>query len=536
MYNLYDKKNQNLLTSLKGIKNHFNFSPGMFEFLSEPLKKALENGLLINSKPTEVQTQAFQAIYNRAFDKRDVIISSPTGSGKTLAYLLPLLSLMHPEKKARTEGPLILILVPTRELAVQIEMVLEKLLSKLKPHWIVSGSLSGGTSRETEKLRLRKGLHIVVATPGRLQDHLKNTQSLNSNKHFTKFIVVDEVDRMVDSGFGPTVREIIEQFNRPPLILVSATTQNLIENPFLNLLPDPQLIQQNLATPTTLVQNYCLVPTKLRLAFMVDYLQKFASSAIVFVSCRDVVDFLSKVFVHFLPNKGIFSLHGESTDRKRILSDFHSQSASKSCLLICTDVVARGIDFSKIPLIIQFEPPSERADYIHRIGRSARQGQSGESLLILLEHELPYIPLLNLPIAKKELGSIPALFKLLDRLSHSVSKDKQLSQLAERAYRSAIRAYATHAKDEKIIFHPKKIHIGHYAGSFGLPLSDEDGKETTNGKMVPKKTGLKKSNSDHNRSVANRPNEIPERNRLTNKTVTKPMVKKRISSGEFDAF
>ena len=513
----------------------------MFEFLSEPLRKSLAEGLEIKGELTEIQLQAFNAISERGLNRRDIIISSPTGTGKTLAYLLPLLSLIHQEKKPRSEGPLILILAPTRELAIQIESVLEKLTSKLKPHWIVSGSLAGGTSREAEKLRLRKGLHIVVATPGRLQDHLKNTQSLNANKRFTKFIVVDEIDRMVDSGFGPAVRDIIEEFGRPPLILVSATTQNLVENPFLKLLPDPLIIQECRKTPSTLTQNYCLVPTKLRMAFLIDYLQNFTASAIVFASCRDVVDFLSKAFVNFLSSKTIFSLHGESTDRSKILSGFHKQSSSQPCLLICTDVVARGIDFSKIPLIVQFEPPSDRSDYIHRIGRSARQGQAGQSLVILLEHELPYIQLLGLSISKKEISNIPALFKLLDRLSYTVGKDAQLKQLAERAYRSAIRAYATHIKDERDIFHPKKIHLGHYAGSFGLALRDDELGQKSH--KSAKKMLIIKSRRDNSKNVSSGNDKLgtkdsnvkPERNRLSNISKSQSAKKKRFV-GEFDAF
>lgn len=495
------------------------------------LEKAVKEGLQICQDPTEIQKEALNLINNETCQSKDVIISAPTGTGKTLAYLAPILAMLqNGAPKDRKQSPLVLILTPTRELAVQTSEVLEKLLSKLRPHWLVGGCLAGGAARESEKLRLRKGLHVIVATPGRLEDHLRNTEALRSGVKRVQMIVLDEVDRMVDAGFGPAVNRIVAACGRPPLILLSATTQNLLENCFIALRSEPLIIEENVRVPVALKQEYCVVPTKLRLTILISMLRESDTLAIVFVSCRDVVDYFALLLKCFCSST-VFALHGslEASERTRILSEFKQ---SKSGVLICTDVVARGIDFSRIPLVIQFEPPGDRADYIHRIGRSARQGESGRSCLFLLEHELPYLEMLNLPITKRQVYSEDA-FKTLDKISYILKGDKELREKAEKAYRSAIRAYATHVKDERGIFHPKKLHLGHYAGCFGINAA-EDAQSN------------KKSKNNYNRensSNSNQKKQITEAekksNRLSNSnkvapTATATKAKRAVS--EFDAY
>ena len=513
------------------------------------LENGVKEGLKITQDPTDVQKKALEIINNETLQNQDVIISAPTGTGKTLAYLAPVLSMLQGGTvRDRKHSPLVLILTPTRELAVQTSEVLEKLLNKLRPHWLVGGCLAGGAARDSEKLRLRKGLHVIVATPGRLEDHLKNTEALRLGVKRVQLVVLDEVDRMVDSGFGPAVNRIVEACGRPPLVLLSATTQNLLENSFISLRNPLVIKEEESAVPATLKQEYCVVPTKLRLAVLISMLQESDTHAIVFVSCRDVVDYFAVLLKRFC-TATIFALHGslEASERTRILQEFKKSTAG---VLVCTDVVARGIDFSRIPLVLQFEPPGDRADYIHRIGRSARQGQAGRSCLFLLEHELPYLDMLGLPITKRGAFAENA-FKTLDKISYILKGDKELKEKAEKAYRSSIRAYATHIKDERAIFHPKLLHLGHYAGSFGIQAAPEDSPQPNSSKQktlksnslnkFPTKPEDRGGRSKDSNSRSEESNSRPEgsRNRLSNKPVKAPAApaapKKRIVS-EFDAY
>ena len=484
--------------------------------------------------PTKTQALLLPAIMSG----KDILGQAKTGTGKTAAFALPLLHSLEKDKQFQA-----LILAPTRELAMQITAEIDE-LGQFTP--IRSVCLFGGQAVRQQAGQIeRGGGQIIVGTPGRIMDMLERRLIHFNN---VKVAVLDEVDRMVDSGFGPAVNRIVEACGRPPLVLLSATTQNLLENSFISLRNPLVIKEEESAVPATLKQEYCVVPTKLRLAVLISMLQESDTHAIVFVSCRDVVDYFAVLLKRFC-TATIFALHGslEASERTRILQEFKKSTAG---VLVCTDVVARGIDFSRIPLVLQFEPPGDRADYIHRIGRSARQGQAGRSCLFLLEHELPYLDMLGLPITKRGAFAENA-FKTLDKISYILKGDKELKEKAEKAYRSSIRAYATHVKDERAIFHPKLLHLGHYAGSFGIQAAPEDSPQPNSSKQktlksnslnkFPTKPEDRGGRSKDSNSRSEESNSRPEgsRNRLSNKPVKAPAApaapKKRIVS-EFDAY
>lgn len=319
-------------------------------------------------KPTAIQRSALPAILSvngsHIHNERDIFIQSQTGSGKTLAFLLPIIQDLLPLSELsyidRSVGTLAVIIAPTRELAKQISDVLEGLLKlRLRPanetpidaeslnirltRWLVSGLLTGGSTRNHEKAKLRKGLPILVATPGRLLDHLQNTLSFNIGK--CRWLVLDEADRLMDLGFEETVQGILKgldgrrrlaitaaqegkgqevggwDWGRRRTILCSATidegVQKLAGTTLANPLvikatevdaPNPQSDTSNgtpsigigkFTAPAQLVQKYVIVPLKLRLVVLVALLRSLLSNnhggrttkIIVFLSCTDSVDF-----------------------------------------------------------------------------------------------------------------------------------------------------------------------------------------------------------------------------------------------------
>ena len=321
----------------------------------------------------------------------DVILRAETGSGKTLAMLLPLLQLLdtlvYDPKMTRNDlGTQILYIVPTRELAIQTGNVLEPILNKLtKPHWIISTVLTGQdinnkadkkgitatSSRKAEKARLRKGVCIVIGTPGRLLDHLRLTHTWsNSLKHTCKWIVVDEADRLGDMGFEPLVREIVHRTfftgsssstvtgmhekrgEGQGLILASATAREDIteyageglRNPiFLNPTSNPSQLQSTNSN-NRIKHHYVCVPTRQRLDALIHLLSKEGvngDKVIVFVSCCDAVDyFYALLTLKNSPvreglavggkNVQVHRLHGRMTQRERlaVLNTFSQERRS----------------------------------------------------------------------------------------------------------------------------------------------------------------------------------------------------------------
>jgi len=440
--------------------------------LSDRLLKALKDRFGFETF-TEVQNDAIPAFLSNS----DVLIKSPTGSGKTLAYALPLiqrLQQMRP-KIGRTDGPYAVILLPTRELAVQSYEVFEALCRTFV--WIVPGLIVGGEKRKAEKSRIRKGINIVIATPGRLLDHLNTTKSL-SLKNLT-VLIFDEADRLLDMGFTQTVSQILsrikEQCNRKVQTgLLSATLNPKVENLASISLESPVLLDmsikgnkitkeqlengkdvvcddlktgigtmegkteldQKFQTPSTLKQYFVIVPAKLRLVCLISFLAKFgfrseSGKIIVFFSSKNSTE----LHFHLLESEvvkehmsstqsEVYKLHGDMIPKER--NDvFRKFKRCKKGILLSTDVAARGLDLPRVNWIIQYSCPTQIEDYIHRVGRTARIGSEGEALLFLLPSEVKYVSALeakNIDMQK---------FGLFDILKHLDPKSgKKYNQCA----------------------------------------------------------------------------------------------------------
>lgn len=528
------------------------------------LVELLGNKLNVNA-PTNIQRKAIPLLLGPARTVQgadipehdvDVVVQAETGSGKTLTYLLPIVNRLiaastsssgNSDGKSfgdRAIGTVAIILTPTRELAQQVTSVLSQIVNLPKPknpnvhrsHWIVPGIIIGGDNRNKEKARLRKGINILVSTPGRLLDHLEKTQSFEVRD--LKWLVLDEADRLLDLGFEETLKKIMaiienktraggnpkykEATNtkywpaRRQTVLCSATLRQdvkhlagwFLKNPsFVSGSVDDKKQEQEIAesiqkqqqqqqdeemkerddhedvkfsTPNQLKQSYTITPAKLRLVTLVTMLKSCfvdakrqrpkESKVIVFFSSCDSVDFhydmfskagkkrqedsdaemdhrddsdgeddeatkmqkaLAKIMggggkdkdeankdsksrladimntedddddddlpykrSELLGNVPVLRLHGD-LDQKSRTQSYSEFSKLPSGVLLCTDVAARGLDLPNVDRIIQYDPPTDLKDYVHRVGRTARLGKAGSALLFLLPSEMEYLDVLK---------------------------------------------------------------------------------------------------------------------------------------------
>jgi len=607
-------------------------------------------------QPTIVQTKSIAALLpstkktkksKKGKLQQNLFIQSETGSGKTLAYLLPILqhlavdinsnSLKRIDRKLG--GTRCILLCPTRELATQTYTFTSNLCTS-SFSWIVPGCFSGGEKRKSEKARLRKGISILIATPGRLLDHLSKTESLlTALKNKLEWVVLDEADRLLDAGLGGQVEQIIQYLrsNQPGAgrkrdgvswrsVLVSATvnsdleqlaktvlggnggwmwarghanqgrksiggeltTTNALENGNENNTSDHQMAESNNdneldhSAPRQLAQLYMVVSAKLRLSSLIAFLSARAAKGertVVFMSTCDSVDYHYGLFNAMEcvlgddtnkdtnntgddddddskeKNGGIFGktcpiykLHGDIPHNKRLstLKAFSNDEHSAS-ILLATDVAARGLNFPSLDWIVQYDPPCETKDYVHRAGRSARAGQAGHALLFLLPSERQYVEVLELR-GMKEITSLSLsstltsaaelcrgisqegeakasgntfsdgrgeafTFAIQNRLEECViqndteykaSIDKKfkgdpkqrrkqkkeavgpLLEGARNAFSAFVRAYPAKEKAVRHIFNARALHLGHIARSLAL-------KETP--KMVSKVNNSKNSHN-----------------------------------------
>jgi len=339
-------------------------------------------------KMTEIQKKSIpQALAN---DDYDIIAQAKTGSGKTIAFLIPIMSHLIQMKKehGKNLGVGALVLAPTRELAIQIEGVARKLIDakSMKSHGFKMCLILGGAPKNVEQQQLQES-NLIIATPGRCLDHLTNTQFNYKN---LKYLVLDEADQLIDSGFDQTIKMIVIKLPKDKMTyLFSATMTAKVEDlAVLSLRKNPLRIGlQDSTTVSTLDQKFVQVPADKKLAALLHILQENEGKKMIcFVAIKKAVDYVA----YLLEQCGVanIALHGSMTQQKRTQT-FHDFMAGKTAnIMICTDVAARGLDFPNVDLIIQCDLPEQFSNYFHRIGRTARAGKKGTALLMLTPKEI----------------------------------------------------------------------------------------------------------------------------------------------------
>ena len=327
--------------------------------LSEPTRKGIAD--LGFTHMTEVQARTIPALLTG----RDVLGAARTGSGKTLAFLIPAAELLHRAKFMPRNGTGAVVISPTRELALQIYGVARDLM---KHHSQTHGLVMGGANRRGEAERLVKGVNLLVATPGRLLDHLQNTKGFVTRN--LACLVIDEADRILEIGFEEEMRQIVKLLPRErQTMLFSATQTTKVEDlARLSFKHRPLYVgvddARDVSTREGLEQGYCVVPADKRLLLLFTFLKRNAGKkVIVFFSSCASVKYHAELFNYIdMPVKDI---HGKQKQQRRTATFFEFCQADAG-VLFATDVAARGLDIPAVDWILQYDPPDDPKEYIHR--------------------------------------------------------------------------------------------------------------------------------------------------------------------------
>ncbi|KAK7467037.1 ribosomal RNA processing protein [Stygiomarasmius scandens] len=355
--------------------------------LIDPLIEALDQ--LKFTTPTEIQSQ----VLPHALQGRDIIGVAATGSGKTAAFALPILQKLWDDPK----GLFACVLAPTRELAYQISQQFEALGSAMGVRCAV---IVGGMDMTTQAVALAKRPHIVVATPGRLNDHLENTKGFNLRG--LKFLVLDEADRLLDMDFGPVIDKILKVIPKErSTYLFSATMTTKIEKLHRASLSNPVKVEVSAKyqTVSTLLQYYLLMPLKDKDTFLV-YLANSLSQNSIIIFTRTVHDAARLSIILRSLGFPAVPLHGQLSQSQRLGALGKFKSGGRR-VLVATDVASRGLDIPSVDVVINFDIPTHSKDYIHRVGRTARAGRAGKSITLVTQYDVELIQRIEKVIGKR---------------------------------------------------------------------------------------------------------------------------------------
>lgn len=344
--------------------------------LSDNLLKALSEMNFVN--PSSIQKEAIPQVLSG----NDIIAKAPTGSGKTAAFAIPIIEKLdlNPENKSIQS----LVLCPTRELAIQVHREFEKLTKYFENVSVVS--VYGGQNIEKQLVALKKKPQIIVATPGRLMDHLRR-ESIKLNLAHT--IVLDEADEMLDMGFREDIYTILEEtpVNRQTILFSATMAKDIMElTKKFQKSPNVVDVTDNLLNTPDIEQQYFEVAEKDKIELITRLLNLHnVNLALVFCNTKNNVD---KV-VEILKTKGYFSgaIHGDmnQAQREKVMRGFRNGSVK---ILVATDVAGRGIDVKNIEAVFNYDLPRDDEDYIHRIGRTGRAGTSGISFTFVTKKQV----------------------------------------------------------------------------------------------------------------------------------------------------
>ncbi|GLB52477.1 DEAD/DEAH box family ATP-dependent RNA helicase [Neptunitalea chrysea] len=330
---------------------------------------------------TSIQSEAIP----RIIEGRDVLACAQTGTGKTAAFAIPILQQLQ-QNPSRKKAIRVLVVTPTRELAVQIHKNFNAYSAFLP---ITSQVIVGGVSQQKQIIGLKKRTDIVIATPGRLLD-LVNTKHINLS--YIETLVLDEADTMLDMGFINDIKKILSLLPKKKQILFfSATLPKAIRKFALNILYQPEeiVVAPVSSTAHTVEQSVCFTPKQEKREVLVSLLKNNKSSrSLIFTRTKRGADKLVK----HLDKTGIkaAAIHGNKSQnaRQKALNDFKD---SRIAILVATDIASRGIDIAGLPQVINYELPNVPETYVHRIGRTGRAGKPGHAISLCDTDERTYL-------------------------------------------------------------------------------------------------------------------------------------------------
>ncbi|HKP47866.1 MAG TPA: DEAD/DEAH box helicase [Pyrinomonadaceae bacterium] len=328
--------------------------------------------------PTPIQTSAIPLVLSGA----DLIGCAETGTGKTAAFLLPIIQRLNETKSL--PGIRVLVIAPTRELALQTESAYRSLALKNSPRCV---AIIGGASMHRQREALRRGAGVLIATPGRLLDHMER---LSVDLSRVEVLVLDEADRMLDMGFWPSIRRVLEKVpaNRQTL-LFSATMSPAIEKIARTTLRNPKLIEVSKrgGVAKTVAQFAYPVAAESKMTLLLKLLEKEHEPferVLVFTRTRRGAERLSHILS--ARDHSVNRIHADRTQpqREAALRDF---KGGRTRVMVATDIAARGIDVDAISHVINYDVPMAPEDYVHRIGRSGRAGKPGRAITLVTPAE-----------------------------------------------------------------------------------------------------------------------------------------------------
>nr|XP_048277023.1 ATP-dependent RNA helicase DDX18-like [Myodes glareolus] len=458
-----DKEVPSLPLGLTGAFEDTSFA-SLSNLVNENTLKAIEE--MGFKRMTEIQHKSIRPL----LEGRDLLAAAKTGSGKTLAFLIPVIELIVKLKFMPRNGMGVLILSPTRELAMQTFGVLKELMTH---HVHTYGLIMGGSNRSAEAQKLTNGINIVVATPGRLLDHMQNTPGFMYKN--LQCLVIDEADRILDVGFEEELKQIIKLLPvRRQTMLFSATQTRKVEDlARISLKKEPLYVgvddDKKVATVDGLEQGYVVCPSEKRFLLLFTVLKKNQKKKVmVFFSSWMSVKYHYELLNYIdLP---VLAIHGRQKQNKRTTTFFQFCNAD-SGILLCTDVAARGLDIPEVDWIVQYDPPDDPKKYIHRVGRTARGlNGRGHALLILRPEELGFLRYLKqskVPLNQFDF-SWSKVSDIQSQLEKLIEKNYFLHKSAQEAYKSYIRAYDSHSL--KQIFDVNNLNLPQVALSFGFKV------------------------------------------------------------------
>lgn len=415
---------------------------------------------------TEIQHKSIKPL----LEGRDILAAAKTGSGKTLAFLIPAVELIYKLKFMPRNGTGVIILSPTRELAMQTYGVLKELMNH---HVHTYGLIMGGSNRSAEAQKLGNGINIIVATPGRLLDHMQNTPGFMYKN--LQCLVIDEADRILEVGFEEEMKQIIKLLpKRRQTMLFSATQTRKVEDlAKISLKKEPLYVgvddNKETATVDGLEQGYVVCPSEKRFLLLFTFLKKNRKKKLMvfFSSCMSVKYHYELLNYIDLP---VLAIHGKQKQTKRTTTFFQFCNA-ESGILLCTDVAARGLDIPEVDWIVQYDPPDDPKEYIHRVGRTARGiNGRGHALLILRPEELGFLRYLKqarVPLSEFEF-SWSKISDIQSQLEKLIEKNYFLHKSAQEAYKAYIRAYDSHSL--KQIYNVGNLDLNKVSLSFGFKV------------------------------------------------------------------
>lgn len=415
---------------------------------------------------TEIQRRGIPAL----LAGKDVLGAAKTGSGKTLAFLIPAIEMLHALRFKPRNGTGVIVVSPTRELALQIFGVARELMAH---HSQTYGIVMGGANRRAEAEKLGKGVNLLIATPGRLMDHLQNTPGFVF-KNLRAF-VIDEADRILEVGFEDEMRQIVKilpSADRQTMLFSATQTTKVEDLARISLKEGPLYVnvdhRKEHSTVEGLEQGYVVCDSDVRFRLLFTFLQRHSTKKIIvfFSSCNCVKYYAELLNYIDLP---VLDLHGKQKQQKRTNTFFEFCNAERGTL-ICTDVAARGLDIPAVDWIVQFDPPDDPRDYIHRVGRTARANKKGKSLLFLQPSELGFlsslkearVPLVEFEFPAKKIRNIQA------QLEKLIGSNYYLNKSAKDGFRSYLQAYASHSL--RSVFDVHKLDLAKVAKGFGFPI------------------------------------------------------------------